>query len=126
MLATAPTGMDLMYGSNRGTGVATLHISNNSNIPAIYSSVGENGWNVEELENWFAKYGWGLSENIFEMQIQKPISSWRLGPSKIDENEWVDWDATVQVPQVKTSGTLSVTLKYVGEIQPSPFTDPWD
>jgi hypothetical protein len=124
MLATAPTGMDLMYGSNRGTGVATLHISNNSNIPAIYSSVGENGWNIEELENWFANYGrLGLSENI---QIQRPISSRRFAPSKVDENEWVDWDATVQVPQIKPLGTLSVTLKYVGEIQPSPITDPWD
>lgn len=127
IVATAANGTDLMCAANRGTGVAALYISNNSNIPAIYTSACESSWISQELGHWYGKWARGLSENVFEMQIQKPIlADWRLGPSKVDENEWLEWDATFEAPQIKPSGTLSVTLKYVGEILPSPITDPWD
>lgn len=63
------------------------------------------------------------------MSIQTPISTTPQGaitPSKVYEDELIDWDVTAQVPQFKPLGTLKVTLKYVGEIQPSPITDTWD
>jgi hypothetical protein len=126
MLATAPTGMDLMFGSSRGTGVTTFHISNNSNIPAIYCSAAGSDWIGQELERWYANCEWRLSENIFEMQIQKPISAWRVSPSKVYEDELLDWDASIQNRPARPSGNLKVTLRYAGHARPTPTRDPWD
>jgi hypothetical protein len=46
------------------------------------------------------------------------------GPTPVDEDEILDWDAHVEVPPPRRSGTVRVLLKYAGRGRPLPVDDP--
>lgn len=49
-----------------------------------------------------------------------------LLPSTVYQDEALDWDATIEVPPDRPSGTFTVVLKYAGRDTPTPVEDPWD
>jgi hypothetical protein len=49
-----------------------------------------------------------------------------LLPSTVDQDEVLNWDATIEVPPNRPSGTITVTLKYAGRATPTPVEDPLD
>jgi hypothetical protein len=49
-----------------------------------------------------------------------------LLPSAVDQNEVLNWDAAIEVPPSRPSGTIAVTLKYAGRAKPTPVDDPLD
>lgn len=43
---------------------------------------------------------------------------------KTDSPERLDWEATIEKPPVRSSGTLRVKLEYAGRAKPIAFPDP--
>jgi len=50
----------------------------------------------------------------------------RFLPSPASAEELLDWDFAIQAPPPRLSGTISVSLKYMGRSVPTPVPDPGD
>ena len=50
----------------------------------------------------------------------------RLAFPVYDEEDILDWDATIVTPPPRTSGTIRVRLIYKGRSKPMPVENPWE
>ncbi len=50
----------------------------------------------------------------------------RIGPSRSYIDEMLDWDVAIEVAPRRPSGTIAVTLNYIGRGKPPSFEDPWE
>lgn len=62
----------------------------------------------------------GITQEFADIQQQ------RLAFPAYSEEDILNWEAIIEVPPPRPSGTIRVKLKYKGRSKPTPIENPWE